>query len=264
MEWEGGRLYDFVPYNYGPFSFTSYADRRKLNFAGLTSEDVNGWRMTEEGREVVAESKHEMDYAKAFAGRHIARGKRLIEITYKASPYYATRSKIAADLLANDCQALSLIEESKPQAAIQGLATIGYEGKTLEQYLNILMLNGVTVLCDVRLNPISRKYGFSKKALSTACNKLGIRYEHVPELGIDSAKRKLLVSRADYASLFDEYERLQLPRRTEELHRIANWISQGERVALTCYEHSACDCHRGRVANALLESNGKSFEAVHL
>jgi len=58
MEWEGGRLYDFVPYNYGPFSFTSYADRRKLNFAGLTSEDVNGWRMTEEGRKVVAESKH--------------------------------------------------------------------------------------------------------------------------------------------------------------------------------------------------------------
>ena len=86
----------------------------------------------------------------------------------------------------------------------------------------------------------------------------------MPELGIDSAKRKLLVSRADYVSLFDEYDRLQLPRRTEELHRIANWISQGERVALTCYEHSACDCHRGRVANALLESNGKSFEAVHL
>ena len=264
MEWEGGRLYDFVPYNYGPFSFTSYADRRKLNFAGLTSEDDNGWRMTEEGREVVAESKHEMDYAKAFAGRHIARGKRLIEITYKASPYYATRSKIATDLLANDCQALSLIEESKPQATIQGLATIGYEGRTLEQYLNILILNGVTVLCDVRLNPISRKYGFSKKTLSSACNKLGMRYEHVPELGIDSAKRKLLVSRADYVSLFDEYDRLQLPRKTEELHRIANWISQGERVALTCYEHFACDCHRGRVANALLESNGKSFEAVHL
>jgi hypothetical protein len=264
MERDGETLYDFVPYNYGAFSFTSYADRKKLNLAGLTSEDDDGWRMTREGREVVTKFRDEMESAMAFAGRHIARGKRLIEITYKTNPYYATRSKIASDVLANDCHALGLIEASKPQATIQGLATIGYEGRTLEKYLNILIQDGVSVLCDVRLNPISRKYGFSKKVLSYACTNLGIRYEHVSGLGIDSAKRKFLVSRADYAELFDEYDRIQLPRRTEELRKIANWISQGERVALTCYEHSACDCHRGRVANALRECNGKTFEAVHL
>ena len=28
MEWKGEKIYDFVPYNYGPFSFTSCADRR--------------------------------------------------------------------------------------------------------------------------------------------------------------------------------------------------------------------------------------------
>ena len=70
--------------------------------------------------------------------------------------------------------------------------------------------------------------------LSYAYTNLGIRYEHGSWLGIDFDKRKFLVTRADYAELFDEYDRIQLPRRTEELRIIANWISLGERVALTC------------------------------
>ncbi|WP_348602891.1 DUF488 family protein [Bartonella tribocorum] len=41
--------------------------------------------------------------------------------------------------------------------------TIGYEGKSLENYLNCLLENNIKILCDVRKNPISRKYGFSKR-----------------------------------------------------------------------------------------------------
>ena len=33
-----------------------------------------------------------------------------------------------------------------------GLCTIGYEGRTLENYLNRLIRDGVTQLCDVRRN----------------------------------------------------------------------------------------------------------------
>ena len=33
------RLYDFVPYRYGAFSFTSYADRRRLVDWGLLADD---------------------------------------------------------------------------------------------------------------------------------------------------------------------------------------------------------------------------------
>jgi uncharacterized protein (DUF488 family) len=64
--------------------------------------------------------------------------------------------------------------------------------------------------------------------LSYACTNLGIRYEHGSGLGIDSAKRKFLVTRADYAELFDEYDRIQLPRRTDELRIIAKWIFSGK------------------------------------
>lgn len=55
----------------------------------------------------------------------------------------------------------------------------------LEQYLNKLIENDVKVLCDVRRNPISMKFGFSKHQLIKACNGVGIEYKHIPEVGID-------------------------------------------------------------------------------
>jgi hypothetical protein len=48
------------------------------------------------------------------------------------------------------------------------IVTIGYEGRSLEAFLNLLLQNSVTLLCDVRRNPLSRKYGFSKSTLSKA------------------------------------------------------------------------------------------------
>ena len=46
QETDGTPLYDFVPYRFGAFSFTSYADRRKLQERGLLTNDVD-WRLTE-------------------------------------------------------------------------------------------------------------------------------------------------------------------------------------------------------------------------
>jgi uncharacterized protein (DUF488 family) len=65
----------------------------------------------------------------------------------------------------------------------------------------------VTLLADVRRNPIGRKKGFSKNALAQGCASVGIRYEHLPELGIASEKRKNLSTQADVEALFAEYER---------------------------------------------------------
>ena len=44
-----GRLYEFVPYKYGAFSFTSYADKRKLIELGLLDDEDNLWRLTANG-----------------------------------------------------------------------------------------------------------------------------------------------------------------------------------------------------------------------
>jgi uncharacterized protein (DUF488 family) len=144
------------------------------------------------------------------------------------------------------------------------LCTIGYEGHSLESYLAVLTEAGVSVLCDVRRNPLSRKRGFSKNALAMACEAAGIRYEHLPELGIASEERKHLRVQADYDALFERYRREWLPEQGEALDRIHAWLSAGERVALTCYEHLANQCHRQCVAEELEARLGSGSKSTHL
>jgi uncharacterized protein (DUF488 family) len=178
------------------------------------------------------------------------RGDALVADTYRRFPYYATRSEIAKKLLRGDASALQRIEATRP-TRVAGLSTIGYEGLSLEGYLNRLLRAGVTVLCDVRRNPLSRKYGFSKRTLAKGCEGVGIRYEHIPELGIDSVDRQGLDTQADYDTLFDRYERDLLPNQKPALGTIVDWIQSGESVALTCYEHLPLQCHRHCVAEAI-------------
>lgn len=255
----GEAPYDFVPYRFGAFSFTSYADRRKLVERGLLA-DEDGWRITAEGRKA-AERTADSRFA-AFARRHRGlHGDALVADTYRRYPFFATRSEIAERVLDGDVDALARIEAARGKASRPGLSTIGYEGHTLESYLTVLLGSGVTVLCDVRRNPISRKYGFSKKTLARGCEGVGIRYEHLPELGIASEKRQSLETQADYDALFQTYERTWLPRQGAALGTIQGWIDAGERVTLTCYEHAPEQCHRHCVAEAV---EGKGRRAEHM
>jgi uncharacterized protein (DUF488 family) len=93
---------------------------------------------------------------------------------------------------------------------------------------------------------------------------VGIRYEHLPELGINSEERRDLKTQADYDALFAEYERKTLPKQAEALAGIRTWVKQGERVALTCFELLPHQCHRHCVAEALAHNSGKDLVAVHL
>ena len=140
----------------------------------------------------------------------------------------------------------------KPKHNEKYLFTIGYEGKNLEQYLTILINENVKLLVDVRKNPVSRKYGFSKKILQNACESVGIKYIHLPELGIESEKRKNLKSQADYDNLFLEYEKFILPAQKDAIKFIYKCLSDHKRIALTCYEALPKKCHRTKVAQAVI------------
>jgi len=253
--------YEFVPYRFGGFSFTSYADKRRLIEQGLLTEDDRSWKLTPAGKaaaDVPPLARMRMD---GFAMRHASlRGDALVAEAYRRHPYYAIRSEMAERVLAGDEPALRAIRAARPPAGLPGLCTIGYEGRTLENYLNCLLKDGVTLLCDVRRNPLSRKYGFSKRTLGKACAGVGIRYEHLPELGIASEERRDLNSQADYDALFAEYERCSLPQQGAALARIRGWVETGQRVALTCFERLPHQCHRHCVAEALasLLGNGAS------
>lgn len=136
------------------------------------------------------------------------------------------------------------------------LFTIGYQGRTQDEYLALLTRAGVTLLADVRRNPISRKRRFSKRALAEGCTAVGIRYEHLPELGIASEKRKAVTTPADVDALFAEYVRDWLPQQGAALEKLRSWIDAGERVALTCFEREPRDCHRHCVAEVLERTYG--------
>jgi hypothetical protein len=255
--------YEFVPYRFGAFSFTSYADCRKLVERGLIAGAETEWRLTDEG--TAAAARLRLPEMAAFVRRvGSLRGDALVADTYRRFPYFAIHSEIAKRVLREDPDALERIEAVRPSSAGSGLATIGYEGRTLESYVNILINAGVTLLCDVRRNPLSRKYGFSKTTLANACAGVGIRYEHLPELGVASERRQGLETQADFDALFAEYVRDDLPKQRPALTKIREWIRGGARVALTCYEREPKSCHRHCVAAAVERGANLKVVTQHL
>lgn len=257
--------YEFVPYMYGAFSFTSYADRRKLVQRGLLEDDGQQWALARRGLQAFPQERSVPARLAAFASQYRdLRGDALVAETYRRFPYYATKSSIVKRVLRGDDEALARIEAARPESTNPGITTIGYEGRTLERYLNLLIEHRITILCDVRRNAISRKYGFSKSTLAKACEGVGLRYEHLPQLGIASEKRRSLDSQAEYDALFREYERHDLPMQTEALATIRGWVQGGARVALTCYEHLPERCHRHCVADALAQTDGAGYKSQHV
>lgn len=257
--------YEFVPYKFGCFSFSTYADKRRLIEKGLLADDADEWCLTDEGVAAARKRPVKPLAAARFSRQHSGlRGNALIADVYRRFPYYATRSRIVDKVLESPEDRQRVASERPARRENGALLTIGYEGKCLESYLNQLIKAGVTLLCDVRRNPLSRKYGFSRSALKTACESLEIRYEHLPELGIASENRKELKTQADYDSLFDEYERDSLPQQQDALAKIRGWINGGEAVALTCFELHPHQCHRHCVAEALEKASEGELFACHL
>ncbi len=142
--------------------------------------------------------------------------------------------------------------------------TIGYEGVSLETYLNKLIANDVRLLCDVRKNAFSQKYGFSRGELQSALGRVGIAYRHIPDLGIVSEKRRELATDADYRQLFDEYERETLAQQQDKLEELRLLLEEHKRIAITCFEASVHHCHRSRVARALGQREGFEYAIRHL
>mgnify|MGYP001561677430 CR=1 FL=1 len=256
--------YEFVPYQFGAFSFSSYADKRKLIDSGELARVEDRWVLTNVGAKVLQRNPFR-SIAANFARRNAGlRGDALVAETYRKFPFFAIRSEIVERVLRGDEGALEAVRAAKMRPARAGLFTIGYEGLSLEAYLVRLLRAGVGLLCDVRRNPLSRKYGFSRSTLSRAVENVGIRYEHIPELGVASHDRAELNSPEAYERLFEAYRRDTLPQQEEALKTILQWVDEGMAVALTCFEASAKLCHRGCVASHLEARFGAVLASTHL
>lgn len=256
-------VYDFVPYKMGCYSFSANADLTTMVKRGLLSESNTHFK-----------SLGKLDYVKTLKesdrklmeetirlyGKMNAQA--LMRHTYLNYPYWAINSELKEKILST--RELQNVISHKGKGTDVVLYTIGYEGVSIETYLNKLLKNDVKVLVDVRNNPSSMKYGFSKKRLHNFCNALGIEYIHFPDLGIQSEQRRELKDQNDYDALFAVYRKDNLENTTESQLKILELMEEHQRIALTCFEADVCQCHRKHLAEAIAELPGFNYKVTHI
>lgn len=137
-----------------------------------------------------------------------------------------------------------------PRSGAQ-VATVGYEGTTVDAVMAALADAGVQLLVDVRAVASSRRPGFAKTRLAANLADVGIDYLHLRALGTPAAGRAAARAghyeelRAVYAAHLATHDA------QAALHDLAELVRAGRRVALLCFEADAAHCHRTLVAAAL-------------
>ena len=138
------------------------------------------------------------------------------------------------------------------------LSTIGYEGKTIDEFLAQLSEAGVELLIDVRAVAASRRPGFSKTALAAALTERGISYLHLralgtPKPGRDAARAGRI---AEMHAIYEE--QLQTPEAELAMEQ-ADAAAKERHAALLCFEADVHRCHREIVAGRLAQRSGFSI-----
>ncbi len=236
----GKTFYHFLPYHFGPYSFTLNRETDALVRSGLVEKvNVKTWELTHLGQKqsINLPQKISRDIASVTQQYGEFSGSELIETVYAHYPWFTVNSDLPGKR-----------KEKRPIAAL-AVYTAGYEGKTVDEFLNLLMKSGIRRLIDVRYNPISRRYGFHKSTLQKLCHSLKIDYQHLPRLGIPGSARADLDSAESYITLFKEY-RCGLLNRSGDLQTAISLL-KSEPSVLVCMEANPEYCHRKVLAQHL-------------
>jgi uncharacterized protein (DUF488 family) len=142
------------------------------------------------------------------------------------------------------------------------LFTAGYQGHTIEAFLDLLLANGVEQVIDVRQLPFSRKPDFSKKRLTAHLVAAGIGYTHLVELGTPKALRDEIRRTHDYEAFFAAIEAIVA---VQPAAVQTAWNLARERPSvLLCFEDDVATCHRLVVAQAIERLAAGECTVVHL
>lgn len=240
-------FYDFVPYKYGPFSFALYRELTKLRHDGYVTPNEKHIALCEQTVGLTEKKIDELPAAfqeavdKVFTRYERKSQAELVKDVYARYPWYATNSELTNWL------PRSPIRAKKADPAVY---TAGYEGKSVDAFFDHLLRKGIRLIVDVRANPVSRHYGFSKKQLSEIAKRLGLGYRHMPNLGIPSKYRVDLTDFDSYQRLLKMYEQERLPRLEDEIDEVGNLMKEMPTVMM-CVEKDFRYCHRSRLADAV-------------
>jgi len=139
------------------------------------------------------------------------------------------------------------------------ISTIGYEGTSIDRFIERLEVNRIQLIVDVRAVAVSRRKGFSKTKLSQSLSDRGIGYVHLRGLG-DPKPGREAARRGDFAafrSIFGVH--LKTPEAQQGMALVGELASRGS-LALMCYESDPTHCHRTIIAAAIAFRGGHAIQ----
>jgi hypothetical protein len=135
--------------------------------------------------------------------------------------------------------------------------TVGYEGQEPIKFIKLLTNEDIDILVDIRKDAYSKQdISYSEGTLSRIAANAGIKYIHLPELGVDYELRQELKSTHDYDSYFKIYA--EYLEKNADLTQFIFELSRNYVICLLCYEKDFRRCHRLILANKL-EKLGITF-----
>ncbi|MGM0405356.1 MAG: DUF488 family protein [Thermoplasmatota archaeon] len=124
--------------------------------------------------------------------------------------------------------------------------TIGYQGRTIAEFLKLLKKYEIDHLVDVRSYPTSKMQDFSKKNLKDTLFKKSFMYKHLPGLG----------------GLGDEvYKKTMLSDRWKSSYEKLKDLAKDGTTAMMCLEKDPSQCHRRFISDRLKK---EGWEVVHI
>lgn len=148
---------------------------------------------------------------------------------------------------------------NRSNQALSKIYTIGYEGKSIDELIQILHRNNIKTLVDIRNNPFSYKYLYSKDELKKVLPKFNIKYIHYQTLGIEGNIRNS--ENIDTETMWNLYKSKLNNHKLTELSELKTLI-QEDTVCLMCFESNHTQCHRHILSKDLQTSLQK--EIIHL
>ena len=130
--------------------------------------------------------------------------------------------------------------------------TIGHSTRSLEEFLNLLEVNAIQLLVDIRALPGSTRYPhFNKENLSVTLGEKGIGYEHLVGLGGRRKPNPQSVNLAWRNASFRGYADYMQTDDFKIHEARLETLARNARTAYMCSEAPWWKCHRAMLSDFL-------------
>ncbi|MFH1337594.1 MAG: DUF488 domain-containing protein [Nanoarchaeota archaeon] len=143
------------------------------------------------------------------------------------------------------------------------LFTIGFTKKSLEQFLELLKKNKISVVIDIRLNNTSQLAGFAKADdLRYILEEFsGIKYQHITEFAPSKKIFDDYKKNKNWKKYEKAYKNLILQRKLKS--KLLTLASIHKNICFLCSETESEHCHR-RLLAEYLKGLKPSIKIIHL